>query len=65
MGDEVKAGETLITFDIAAIKEAGYDLITPVVVVNGEDDATLRMTAATTVTFGDELMVQSKNGSGV
>lgn len=62
VGDDVKAGDTLITFDIAAIKDAGYDLITPVVVVNGDDDATLRMTAASSVTFGDELMVQSKNG---
>lgn len=65
VGDEVKAGETLITFDIAAIKAAGYDLITPVVVVNGDDDATLRMTTASSVTFGDELMVQSKNGCAV
>lgn len=63
VGDEVKAGETLITFDIAAIEQAGYDLITPVVVVNGDDDATLRMTTATSVTFGDELMVKSTNGS--
>jgi PTS system beta-glucosides-specific IIC component len=63
VGDEVKAGETLITFDIAAIEQAGYDLITPVVVVNGDDDATLRMTSALSVTFGDELMVQSTNGS--
>ncbi len=65
VGDDVKAGETLITFDIAAIKDAGYDLITPVVVVNGDDDMTLRMTAASTVTFGDELMVQSKSGSNL
>ncbi len=63
VGDEVKAGETLITFDIAAIEQAGYDLITPVVVVNGDEDATLRMTTATSVTFGDELMVKSTNGS--
>lgn len=63
VGDEVKAGETLITFDIAAIEQAGYDLITPVVVVNGDEHATLRMTTATSVTFGDELMVKSTNGS--
>jgi len=63
VGDEVKTGETLITFDIAAIEQAGYDLITPVVVVNGDEDATLRMTTATSMTFGDELMVKSTNGS--
>ena len=63
VGDEVKTGETLITFNIAAIEQAGYELITPVVVVNGDEDATLRMTTATSVTFGDELMVKSTNGS--
>ncbi|MBM3070416.1 beta-glucoside-specific PTS transporter subunit IIABC [Lelliottia sp. RWM.1] len=63
VGDDVKAGDTLIEFDIAAIERAGYDLITPIVVVNGEDDATLRITSATSVTFGDELMVQTQTGS--
>ncbi|MOA61179.1 PTS system beta-glucoside-specific transporter subunits IIABC [compost metagenome] len=59
----MKAGETLIQFDIAAIERAGYDLITPIVVVNGEEDATLRITPAASVTFGEELMVQSTRGS--
>lgn len=63
VGDNVKAGETLIQFDIAAIERAGYDLITPIVVVNGEEDATLRITPAASVTFGEELMVQSTRGS--
>lgn len=31
---DVKAGDPLITFDPAVIKEAGYPLITPVVVMN-------------------------------
>ena len=65
VGDEVKAGDTLITFDIAAIESAGYDLITPVVVVNADEHATLQMTTASSVTFGDELMVQSTSGSRV
>ncbi|WP_300000257.1 beta-glucoside-specific PTS transporter subunit IIABC [uncultured Cedecea sp.] len=58
VGDEVKAGETLIEFDIPAIEAAGYDLITPVILV-GDEDAALRITSATAATFGDVLMTKS------
>lgn len=33
-GDKVKAGELLLEFDMAAIKEAGYEVITPVIICN-------------------------------
>ena len=33
-GDSVKAGQELLTFDSAVIKEAGYPLITPVLITN-------------------------------
>ena len=33
-GDQVAAGDTLIEFDPAVIKKAGYPLITPVIVTN-------------------------------
>ena len=33
-GDRVKAGELLLEFDMDAIKAAGYDVITPVIVCN-------------------------------
>ena len=33
-GDHVKQGDLLLEFDKKAIKEAGYDLITPVIVCN-------------------------------
>ena len=36
-GDKVKAGDTLVTFDIAAIEAAGYPTITPVIVTNSDD----------------------------
>ena len=36
-GDEVKKGQTLITFDVGKIKEAGYDTTTPVIVTNSDD----------------------------
>ncbi|MEC0173199.1 PTS glucose transporter subunit IIA [Paenibacillus graminis] len=36
-GDEVKAGQTLIEFDIASIRAAGYQTVIPVIVTsNGE-----------------------------
>ena len=33
-GDHVKAGEVLLEFDVNAIEEAGYSLITPIIVTN-------------------------------
>ena len=35
-GTEVKAGDLLLEFDGDAIEKAGYDLITPVIVTNGD-----------------------------
>lgn len=35
-GAEVKTGDLLLEFDGAAIENAGYDLITPVIVTNGD-----------------------------
>jgi len=59
LGDEVKAGQALIHFNIAAIEQAGYDLITPVIVINGDDRHSLHLTAAAQVDYGDRLMVQT------
>lgn len=36
-GEEVEAGQTIVRFDLDAIREMGYDPITPVVVTNPED----------------------------
>ena len=36
-GDKVKAGQLLLTFDMEKIKEAGYEVITPVIVSNTEE----------------------------
>lgn len=33
-GDKVKTGDLILEFDMAKIREAGYDLITPVVICN-------------------------------
>ena len=36
-GDQVKAGQKLIEFDIAKIKAAGYSPVTAVLLTNSED----------------------------
>ena len=36
-GDKVKGGELLLEFDMEAIKAAGYDVITPVIICNTPD----------------------------
>ncbi|MGG7142152.1 PTS sugar transporter subunit IIA [Clostridium nigeriense] len=36
-GDTVKVGDKLLEFDIKAIKEAGYDTITPIIITNITD----------------------------
>lgn len=33
-GDKVKVGDTLVEFDMNAIKNEGYELITPVIITN-------------------------------
>ena len=36
-GDKVKEGQTLITFEMDKIKDAGYDVTTPMIVTNTDD----------------------------
>lgn len=36
-GEPVKAGDLLVEFDMAGIREAGYELMTPVVICNMSD----------------------------
>ncbi|WP_313127915.1 PTS sugar transporter subunit IIA [Anaerocolumna sp.] len=36
-GDKVKAGDLLVEFDLEKIKEAGYDVTTPVVICNSNE----------------------------
>lgn len=43
-GDKVKAGTKLVSFDIAGIKEAGYDVTTPVVITNSAEFSSIEVT---------------------
>lgn len=55
-GDRVKAGDLLVEFDIPKIKEAGYDVITPVVVCNSDDFPELKMFTGKTAKELDEII---------
>ena len=56
-GDEVKCGDKLLKADLEAIKEAGYDTITPVVVCNTDDYESINCVKFGEVEVGDELLV--------
>ena len=56
-GDQVKKGDLLIEFDIAAIKAAGYSLLTPVLVTNPTDYADLVFEVDHEISANDALVV--------
>lgn len=55
INDRVEAGQLLIEADLAAITAAGFDTITPVLVVNSAD-YTVDIAGSGSVTAGDPLM---------
>ncbi|MFP7775227.1 PTS system trehalose-specific EIIBC component [Streptococcus dysgalactiae] len=60
-GDQVKAGQTLIQFDIAAISEAGYATETPLVVTNQDDfTVTVEGSLPRQIKVNDKLAVAVK-----
>ncbi len=56
VGDRVKAGDLLLEFDPDAIREAGYDTIVPVVVLNSGDYTSIEMLPSGPVRELDVLM---------
>lgn len=55
-GQKVKAGELLVEFDIEAIKNEGYDIITPVLITNVEKYKDIKQTKVGVVAVGDEII---------
>lgn len=55
-GDSVKKGDILIEFDIKKIKEAGYDVTTPVVISNTEQYVNVEITVTGEVTKESNLI---------
>ena len=55
-GDKVKKGDLLVEFDQKVIQEAGYNLITPIIVLNSKDYKRIIPTKAKKTDVGDELL---------
>ena len=62
VGVAVNVGDLLIEFDLMAISEAGYDTMTPIVVLNTDDYEKVEMVKTETevVSEGDEMLRLSK-----
>lgn len=59
-GDKVKAGDTLVTFDLDLVKEKAESTISPIVITNSEAVESLTKTEANLVTFGKSVLLQVK-----
>lgn len=59
-GDKVKKGDLLISVDLDAVKAAGYDVITPVLICNTADFASVDADVNKDVNAGDELIIIKK-----
>ena len=55
-GDEVKAGDELVKFDIDAIHAKGYVVMTPIVVTNSKDYEKITVVSQGNVKVGQEIL---------
>lgn len=55
-GQEVRKGDLLVSFDIAAIRKAGYKTTTPMVICNSDDYEKLTVTAKGKIKVGSEFI---------
>ena len=56
IGQQVKAGDKLISFDLDQLAQTARSLITPIVITNGDDFAIARRSEGVTVACGQTLM---------
>ena len=59
-GDAEKKGDLLISVDLEAVKAAGYDVITPMVVCNTSDYQTVEAVTGSDVNPGDTVLILKK-----
>ena len=59
-GDTVRKGDTLIEFDLDAIKAAGYEVVTPIIVCNHDVFASVKTEGAGGIQAGDTLLTLEK-----
>ena len=55
-GQEVKKGDLLVSFDIDAIKKAGYKVTTPCIICNTDDYSVVKPLKTGKVKVGDDLL---------
>lgn len=55
-GQEVKAGDPLVKFDLKTIKDAGYALTTPIVITNSKKYESITQVAQGQVKVGQEIL---------
>lgn len=55
-GDRVKAGQDLIDVDLDFVRAEGYEIVTPIVVTNGDALKSIKETENNEVNQGDELL---------
>ena len=58
-GDHVKKGDLLLEVDLEKVKAAGYDTITPMIVCNTPDYASVEGIGSAQVNAGDDLIIVS------
>lgn len=59
-GDKVKAGDLMLDFDIQAIKNAGLEVISPIIICNTADCSEIKAVSGKAVTVKDEVMTVIK-----
>lgn len=55
-GEEIRKGDLLMEFDMAGIKEAGYSIVTPVIVTNSDDYGMIHLSGRGMVDNEDVLI---------
>ncbi|WP_137791232.1 PTS glucose transporter subunit IIA [Bacillus sp. E(2018)] len=60
VGDKVKAGDKLVSFDLDLIKEKAASTVTPIVITNGDAVESLDKRAASKATKGETSLLQVK-----
>ena len=60
VGDKVKAGDKLLSFDLDLIKEKAASTVTPIVITNGDAIESLDKRAASEATKGETSLLQVK-----
>ena len=60
VNEEVKKGQLLLTFDLAKIKEEGYDTTTPIIITNSKNFSSIQIEKQSTTQHGNKLISIAK-----